>query len=96
MELIGGLALVLGIVPRIAALALMGFLVPATLTAHAFWAADGPQAFMGQLVNFLKNIAMMGGLLFIASTGGQPTVMSKIRGSIDAASTLPVGRKRQI
>jgi hypothetical protein len=51
---------------------------------------------MGQLVNFLKNIAMMGGLLFIASTGGQPTVMSKIRGSIDAASTLAVGRKRQI
>ena len=70
VELIGGLALVLGIFPRIAALGLMGFLVPATLTAHAFWAADGPQAFMGQLVNFLKNIAMMGGL-FLARLGGR-------------------------
>jgi len=96
VELIGGLALVLGIFPRIAAIALIGFLVPATLTAHAFWAADGAQAFTAQLVNFLKNIAMIGGLLFIASAGDQPTLVPRIRGSIDDTSVFGTRRKTQV
>ena len=52
-----------------AALALAGFLVPATLTAHAFWRA--PPAERGaQLANFLKNVAMIGGLLVAAGWSG--------------------------
>jgi len=63
VELIGGLALAFGIFPRVAALALIAFLVAATLVGHAFWlAAPGTPAFVGQLINFLKNLAMMGGL----------------------------------
>ena len=50
-----------------AAVALIAFLVAATFVGHAFWlAAAGTPVFVGQLINFLKNLAMMGGLLFVA------------------------------
>jgi putative oxidoreductase len=67
LQIIAGLALVFGAYTQFAALALFAFLIPATLTAHAFWKAAGTPAFQGQLVNFSKNLAMMGGLLFIAA-----------------------------
>jgi putative oxidoreductase len=77
VELIGGLALAFGIFQRVAALALIAFLVAATLVGHAFWlAAAGTPVFVGQLINFLKNLAMMGGLLFVASTQSQPALVS--------------------
>jgi putative oxidoreductase len=73
LQIIAGLALVFGAYTQFASLALFAFLIPATLTAHAFWKAAGTPAFQGQLVNFSKNLAMMGGLLFIAATpaGGE-------------------------
>ena len=62
-----------------AALALIAFLVAATLVGHAFWlAAAGTPVFVGQLINFLKNLAMMGGLLFVASTQSQPALIRSI------------------
>ena len=76
VELIGGLALAFGIFPRVAALALIAFLVAATLVGHAFWlAAAGTPVFVGQPINFLKNLAIMGGLLFVASTQSQLALM---------------------
>ena len=73
VELIGGLALACGIFPRVAALALIAFLVAATLVGHAFWLATaGTPVFVGQLINFLKNLAIMGGLLFIGASSNQP------------------------
>ena len=79
VELIGGLALAFGIFPRVAALALIAFLVAATLVGHAFWlAAAGTPVFVGQLINFLKNLAMMGGLLFVGSTQSQPGLIRSI------------------
>jgi putative oxidoreductase len=65
LQLVAGIALVLGWHERIAALPLALFLIPATLTAHAFWASPGAE-FQGQLVNFLKNLAMFGGLCLVA------------------------------
>src|SRR5438445_5694445 len=63
LQLVAGIALVIGWHERLAALLLALFLIPATLTAHDFWASHGPE-FQGQLVNFLKNVAMVGGLCF--------------------------------
>jgi putative oxidoreductase len=65
LQLVAGIALVIGWHERIAALLLALFLIPATLTAHDFWASPGPE-FQGQLVNFLKNLGMFGGLCFVA------------------------------
>jgi putative oxidoreductase len=65
LQVVAGAALVVGWHERVAALLLAFFLVPATLTAHDFWAYRGPEL-QGQLVNFLKNLAMLGGLCFVA------------------------------
>ena len=77
LELIAGVTLALGIVPRLSAMALFVFLVPATFVSHSFWLAAGTPAFQGQLINFCKNIAILGGLLFIAATPGQTRLWSK-------------------
>jgi len=68
LEFIAGLALAFGIFPGLAALALLAFLIPATLVSHSFWLSAGTPAFMGQLINFSKNLAICGGLLFIGVT----------------------------
>jgi putative oxidoreductase len=78
LELAAGFALALGILPRLSALALLGFLVPATFVSHSFWLAAGTPAFQGRLINFSKNMAIWGGLVFIAATPRQPTLIAPI------------------
>ena len=83
LELAAGFALALGIFARLSALALLAFLVPATFVSHSFWLAAGTSAFQGQLINFSKNIAIWGGLLFVAGTPpANAASSSNKRGSI--------------
>jgi putative oxidoreductase len=56
---------------------LIAFLVPATLVAHDFWDVAGTPAYFPQLLQFLKNAAMTGGLLFIMTTQSQPTLFPR-------------------
>jgi len=72
LQIVAGAALVIGWHERVAAALLALFLVPATLTAHDFWVYRGPEL-QGQLVNFLKNVAMVGGLCFVAFRAGPDT-----------------------
>ena len=71
LEIAGGLALVVGWRAREAALALALFCIPATLLFHAFWSVDAA-AFGNQLNHFLKNVAIFGALLLIASSANRP------------------------
>ena len=49
-------------------------MVPTTLAGHRFWEERGP-ARNAQTIQFLKNAAMLGGLVLAAtSTGGRPSV----------------------
>ena len=64
VQVVGGALLAVGAVPRLAAVALAGSLIPTTLAGHAFWKADDPTARKMQRVQFHKNMAMIGGLLF--------------------------------
>lgn len=64
-----GLALAVGVLPRLAALALAGSLVPTTLAGHPFWEEEEEAARERQLMQFLKNLAMFGGLLMIVEHG---------------------------
>jgi len=75
IEVVAGCALASGVYPRIAALALMMFLVPATWVGHPFWLLAGAMTYTPQLINFFKNIAILGGLLFVASIDDQPTLL---------------------
>jgi putative oxidoreductase len=65
-EAIGGLALLLGLKARWAALVLTGFLAFATLIFHTNL---GDQQ---QLLHFLKNVAIIGGLLLVTAEGTGP------------------------
>ena len=61
----GGL-LAAGIFPRLAALALAGSMVPTTFGGHRFWEHDDPVKRAQQRTQFLKNTAILGGLLITA------------------------------
>lgn len=68
VELVGGLMILFGFQARIAALVLFLFLIPTTLLFHNFWAYEGAMREM-QLINFMKNLAIMGGLLILSAFG---------------------------
>jgi uncharacterized membrane protein YphA (DoxX/SURF4 family) len=93
LELVAGVSLSLGVDPRFAALALLAFLVPATFVSHSFWRAFGTKAFQPQLINFSKNVAIWGGLLFIAGTSMQPRITS-LR-SAESRSDFSVAPRRE-
>jgi putative oxidoreductase len=96
VELIGGLALAFGIFPRVAAFALIAFLVAATLVGHAFWlAAAGTPVFVGQLINFLKNLAMIGGLLFVGCTQSHLALNRSIDAKVGNGAALTSARQPQ-
>lgn len=70
-----GTMLALGRAPRLAALALIGSLVPTTAAGHPFWAVEDDQDKQQQLIHFLKNVGLVGGLLITAAdTEGKPSV----------------------
>jgi len=65
VEIGGGLALLTGFKVRYVAPIMALWLVPVTLVFHNFWAYQGADQQM-QMANFLKNVAIMGGLLIAA------------------------------
>jgi putative oxidoreductase len=78
VELAGGLSLLLGLWSRVGALGLFIFLIPTTLMFHNFWAA-APDHQQEQMAHFLKNLAIMGGLLMIAAYGPGPLSITPAR-----------------
>ncbi|HTD07196.1 DoxX family protein [Undibacterium sp.] len=64
IEVGGGLLLILGFQARWAALLIALFLIPVTATFHAFWSADAA-SFQNQFTQFLKNLAIFGGLVLV-------------------------------
>ena len=68
VELGGGLLLALGWKARWAALALFLFLIPTTLIFHQFWGLE-PKLAQMQKIHFLKNVAIMGGMLMVLAIG---------------------------
>jgi putative oxidoreductase len=75
-ELGGGLMLVLGWRARLGAAALFIFTALAAVLFHNFWAAPPEQAQM-QMIMFMKNISMMGGLLYVLVHGSGPLSLGK-------------------
>ncbi|GAB4327159.1 MAG: hypothetical protein Kow0010_10590 [Dehalococcoidia bacterium] len=60
---VGGVLFVLGAWADLAALLLVGFLVPTAFIMHRFWGLDDPQMAQNQQVHFMKNIALAGAAL---------------------------------
>ena len=78
VELGGGILLVLGWQTRWAAAALFIFTALAALIFHDFWAASPDQA-QSQMIHFMKNLAIMGGLIFVVIHGSGAISLDKKR-----------------
>lgn len=69
LQIVAGALLLLGWHTRLAALALAGFTVVATVIFHGFWASP-PDRAETDFIIFMSNFTVFGGLLFVAGTGG--------------------------
>jgi len=63
MLLAGGLSVIAGIKPRQGLAAIVGFLLPVTFEMHRFWEETDPNRQTAEMVNFSKNIALIGAAL---------------------------------
>jgi putative oxidoreductase len=68
VEICGGLSVLTGYKARWGAAALFAFLIPTTLIFHNFWAYTGADL-EAQMIHFLKNVSIMGGLLSTVAFG---------------------------
>ena len=74
IELLGGLAILVGFQTRIAAWVLAVFTIATALVAHTGWADQN------QMIHFLKNVAITGGFLLLASSGAGAYSLDAKRG----------------
>lgn len=68
VEIAGGLSIMTGFLTRLGAFALFLFLIPVTLLFHDFWNLAGQER-VAQSAHFMKNLAIMGGLLVLMAHG---------------------------
>ncbi|MGB3488814.1 MAG: DoxX family protein [Xanthobacteraceae bacterium] len=70
LELVGGLAIAFNLGARVFAVLLALFVIAATFYFHDFWNQAWPDA-KGNMIQALKNLSLIGGLLIIAGIGGR-------------------------
>ncbi|HEX5432959.1 MAG TPA: DoxX family protein [Candidatus Angelobacter sp.] len=61
--LIGGTSILLGVKPKLGALAIIGFLAGVSPMMHNFWSVEDPNQRMNEMINFSKNVALLGAAL---------------------------------
>jgi uncharacterized membrane protein YphA (DoxX/SURF4 family) len=87
VKVAAGTLLALGKFPRLSSAALAATLIPTTAAAHRFWEETDPATKQAQQVQFLKNTALLGGLMIAAAdTHGKPSVAWRSRKAAEAAS----------
>src|ERR1700746_1820814 len=89
--LIGGASVLLGVKPRLGAMALLGFLAGVSPVMHDFWRDEDPEARTNNMINFMKNMALAGGALALMGVEepweasvpvGQPTLAERTRKAV--------------
>lgn len=68
-EFFGGLALIFGFATRYATVVMTIFMLVATFSSHRYWEFADAAARRAQDGNFYKNLAMLGGVLFLFVAG---------------------------
>lgn len=82
LEVLGGIAVIIGFQTRIAAWLLFLYMIPVTILFHNFWALPAGMERVDSMAHFMKNLAIMGGLLLLASFGAGGC-------SVDSKSSAP-------
>lgn len=65
----GSLSIILGYHAKFGGLILILFLIPVTFYMHAFWNETDPMQMQMQMGNFMKNMSLLGGAIFITYFG---------------------------
>ena len=84
LEVVGGLLVLLGIKEELGAGLLILFLVPVTIVMHSFWFLEGGAREL-QTVMFLKNLAILGGLILVFLNG------AKTKSGSDPFASMRIG-----
>jgi uncharacterized membrane protein YphA (DoxX/SURF4 family) len=80
VQVAAGVLLSIGKFRRLAALALIGSIVPTTYAGHRFWEETDPETRQAQRIHFLKNLGLLGGLILAAvDTEGAPSLGWRMR-----------------
>ncbi len=84
----GGTSLLLGIKPKMGALAVAGFLAAVSPIMHDFWRSEDPEQRQNDMISFLKNVALAGGAVALMGVDepweasvpvAQPSVAQRLR-----------------
>ena len=65
--LLGGASLLLGVKPKLGAAAVATFLGTVSPIMHDFWSQEDPQRKQMEMINFTKNLALLGAALALMS-----------------------------
>ena len=80
LEILGGLAILTGFQVRLVSWILFVYLIPTSVLFHNYWALQGALRATME-AHFFKNMAIMGGLLFLATCGAGPYSIDAARSS---------------
>jgi putative oxidoreductase len=80
IEVLGGLAILVGLYTRLTAWVVFLYLIPTTFIFHNFWAEQGAER-INNMIHFQKNLAIMGGLLVLAAFGAGSLSIDSSRAS---------------
>ena len=76
IEIGAALMIIAGYKARLGAAALLLWMIPVTFIFHNFWAVPADQQMIQQIM-FMKNLAIMGGMLLIMANGAGPLSLCK-------------------
>ena len=79
ISLVGGLSVLLGYRAKIGAWLIVAFLLVVTPIMHRFWGLTDPMMAQVQMINFMKNLSMLGGALLITQFGAGPLSLDSRR-----------------
>lgn len=76
IEIGAALMLIVGFKARLGAAALFLWMIPVTFLFHNYWAMPADQQMIQQIM-FMKNLGLMGGMLYIMAFGAGPLSIDK-------------------
>lgn len=76
IEIGAALMLILGLKAKLGAAALFLWMIPVTIMLHNFWVMPPADQQM-QMAMFMKNLGLMGGMLYIMAYGSGPLSLKK-------------------
>jgi len=67
IAVLGGLSIMLGVLPTVGIILLVMFLIPVSLMVHNYWADTDPAARQANQIHFMKNVGLLGGALMLSA-----------------------------